>query len=160
MPDLDHTALEAAARAATQDEWAIRYVMPDGTCGIYDIATADPEALRLMSGSGGARSWTRTIFDLPGADTDEANAAYIVAAQPSVILALLEERKRLVERVGGTEGLSRMVDHWRARATAAEAERDRLRAALAETAAQVIAEMVHVARAALAGEKEPTDAGA
>lgn len=73
------------------------------------------------------------------------------------LLALLEERKRLLAENRTLRNTAVASDE---RATAAEAERDRLRAALAETAAQVIAEMVRVARAALAGGKEPTNEGA
>lgn len=86
MTNPDHAALERAAREATQGRWSVSddpdlpgAVVVDGDgymladCNIFSPA------------SQGQRS-----------DKDNlANAAYIVAAQPSVILALLEERKRL-----------------------------------------------------------------
>lgn len=110
MPDLDHAALEAAARAATQGWWEL---IPAGNrpeiWAPRQVLVCRVESLRFV-----------------------ADAAYIVAAQPRVMIALLEERKRLAERVRNlAEGRDMMGNKWAEaldRATAAEAELAALKA--------------------------------
>lgn len=112
MTPVDLDALEAAAKAAYQGDWSERTKWPDGTGGIEEIITADPEDTRLC----GEGYRTRVIVYMPNASDDEANAAYIVAAQPSAVLALIAElraaREALTtaEEAGERRGLERAAE--------------------------------------------------
>lgn len=72
---------------------------------------ADEEQLIQMSGSGGARSYTRRVVDPQDHDDNEANAAHIANASPARTAAIVE-----------------YVASEKARADAAEAERNTFKA--------------------------------
>ncbi|MFA6134685.1 MAG: ead/Ea22-like family protein [Phycisphaerae bacterium] len=153
----DHAALKAAAQAATQGEWRdlgsadpedIALAVREFARSIGGMVVTIQVGPRIIAYLGATEA---TLSE------DAANAAYIIAAC-NAVPALLEERERLAERVreleawaacdgcGSTQSVAdlRAAGHvsccperkmltaseWRARATAAETERDRMKAAL------------------------------
>ena len=79
---IDYQELREAAEQATQDEW-VAYILP-GHNGIYPARTAECRHCGYF-------------IDWPGIDGQRnagANARYIAAIPPKVVLALLDERER------------------------------------------------------------------
>ncbi|HFG3242306.1 TPA: ead/Ea22-like family protein [Escherichia coli] len=79
---IDYQELREAAEQATQDEW-VAYILP-GHNGIYPARTSEGRHCGYF-------------IDWPGIDGQRnagANARYIAAIPPKVVLALLDERER------------------------------------------------------------------
>ncbi|EGZ4242370.1 ead/Ea22-like family protein, partial [Escherichia coli] len=80
---IDYQVLREAAEQATQDEW-VAYILP-GQNGTYPAHTSEGRHCGYF-------------IDWPGIDGQRnagANARYIAAIPPKVVLALLDEIKRL-----------------------------------------------------------------
>lgn len=87
-PPVDVEALIAKAKAATPGEWKpVKGISPsDGLrCGVT-VVREEAEYLLATIENGAPGDFC---------DTEEANAAYIVASQPRVVIFLCEEIKRL-----------------------------------------------------------------
>ncbi|HFU7859655.1 TPA: ead/Ea22-like family protein [Escherichia coli] len=83
MSETNYQELREAAEQATQDEW-VAYILP-GHNGIYPARTSEGRHCGYF-------------IDWPGIDGQRnagANARYIAAIPPKVVLALLDEIKRL-----------------------------------------------------------------
>jgi len=87
MIDLDE--IERLARAATPGKWSVRETVINGIGYGGHWVETDHEDLIQITGSGGARSFTHRVFDRQIHDDNEANAAYIAAANPATVLALV-----------------------------------------------------------------------
>ncbi|WFV29508.1 ead/Ea22-like family protein (plasmid) [Escherichia marmotae] len=82
MSETNYQELREAAEQATQDEW-VAYILP-GHNGIYPARTSEGRHCGYF-------------IDWPGIDGQRnagANARYIAAIPPKVVLALLDERER------------------------------------------------------------------
>lgn len=85
MFDLDLKALRAAAEAATPGPWRVESMRPS-TLGIETVWSAGMHDIADCSKAAGLPYSTRVP-----AEQIEANAAFIAAANPAAVLALLDE---------------------------------------------------------------------
>lgn len=166
MPNLPPEQLAAIREAA--EKALERYPSPDQDWQKWEYTSdaGEPQGEWFISNGGRGNLFTvgglgRVAGTVIYSEGLEADAAYIVAAQPANVLALLDDRDALAERVRELEAERRLTptafqyrlhlaqmaaqgaaeraaiydrarDEAEARATAAEAERDAMRAALVE----------------------------
>lgn len=129
--------LRAKAETATPGPWSNEphMTLHGKEYGPRRIQVLDEDERWLRrSGSGGAHSITRDIVVVECNDNDAANAAFIAAANPQAIIALLDEIARLTAKAHENWRLAEeerhSANHWHARAEAAEAREAELRSAL------------------------------
>lgn len=104
---IDLAELEAKALAATQGEWTYR-PQPYDDWGIIRVADPTEEGTLWYIAQVGAGRWVnddeKNAHRRANTDPYHANAAYIVAAQPRVVLELIERVKTLEEALGALHG--------------------------------------------------------
>lgn len=109
----DHTELRRLAEAATQGEWVQGYEI-DGPIGFTRIK-ASGRALASTAPQCGRPHWN---------DEAEANAAYIAAASPSVVLSLIAEVERLRTALEPFATAAKVVDQYYGDSTGWQEELD------------------------------------
>jgi len=85
---------------ATPGPWVPRYTESHGRrYGLRDVALGYEDHMLCIKGSGGAMSYTETVFSFPGSTDDEANAALIAALRNEAprLLAAARENERMRE---------------------------------------------------------------
>lgn len=125
QPDLDIEALRKAAEAATPGPWKLYKapLRPQFPVMIHEIQKDGSEPIVNWGGFDGLQRAKSKIT---------ADARYIAAANPAAILALLDERLALLDRLEraeadakhysmGADAEAKSADEWRERALRAEA---------------------------------------
>ncbi|MHB1310508.1 MAG: ead/Ea22-like family protein [Gemmatimonadaceae bacterium] len=95
----DIAELRTLAERATPGKWSVRETVINGIRYGGHWVETDHEAMIQITGSGGARSFTRRVFERQVHDDNEANAAYIAAASPAAVLALLRVAEAAEKRL-------------------------------------------------------------
>lgn len=122
--------LKRLAEAATQGTWCVSDWTQDGGQNRWTIETSEQEAVV----EGQSSIWPDGIRKIRVAETEYGqrpteDAAYIAAANPKSILALIAENERLtsggiIEVSVRNPSVADYVQHWEGRTERAEMERD------------------------------------